>query len=113
MGETYTVPIDVSSVVGWEEGMPATIQAVCHQPKFDIYQCVDVVQDSNSSPTTTTSASAPIPTASNDAKLVESLVEHISAKGGCNVNTEDLPEGSLSNNLAALWYLNYLLSLIF
>ena len=102
MGQTYTVPIDLSSVKGWEQGDPATIQAVCHQPGFDIYQCVDVVQDLNSPP-----PAPPCPSPSDkDAKLIDSLVEHISVVGGCNVNTEDLPQDALSRNLAALWYDN-------
>ncbi|KAI8823909.1 hypothetical protein BJ741DRAFT_633883 [Chytriomyces cf. hyalinus JEL632] len=49
MGETYTVPLDLTSVPAelLTSGGEATIQVVCHQPKFDIYQCADVTLEAN------------------------------------------------------------------
>ncbi|KAJ3049520.1 hypothetical protein HDU99_008881, partial [Rhizoclosmatium hyalinum] len=48
IGETYTVKLDLASVPKdmLTTGAKFTIQVVCHQPKFDIYQCADVVYDS-------------------------------------------------------------------
>jgi hypothetical protein len=42
-GKTYTVPLDFSNVPGLVNGAYGTIQVVCHQPKFDVYQCADVI----------------------------------------------------------------------
>ncbi|KAJ3228642.1 hypothetical protein HDU81_006012 [Chytriomyces hyalinus] len=49
MGETYTVALDLTSVPAelLASGGEATIQVVCHQPKFDIYQCADVTLEAN------------------------------------------------------------------
>ncbi|KAJ3060948.1 hypothetical protein HDU98_003123 [Podochytrium sp. JEL0797] len=44
-GQTYSVPLDLSGVPAdvLAFGAKLTIQAVCHQPGFDIYQCADVI----------------------------------------------------------------------
>ncbi|KAI8903030.1 heme peroxidase [Gorgonomyces haynaldii] len=99
MGETYTVPIDLSGVPDLKDGVRATIQAVCHQPKFDIYQCADVVIDAPG-PSTTTQT---LPLQTTVQKLHDSLVEHISIENGCAADLVHLPENALSKNLAALW----------
>ncbi|KAI8893346.1 hypothetical protein BC833DRAFT_624969 [Globomyces pollinis-pini] len=44
MGKTVVVPIDVSKA-GLVKGENITIQAVCHQSGFDIYQCADIYVD--------------------------------------------------------------------
>lgn len=116
MGETYTVSVELSKVPGWKIGDPATIQAVCHQPSFDIYQCVDVVMDvsgptvSSTMPASSASTSSPQPTNPSPIdtqarvqKLADSLIEHISGPNGCGENKDDMPQDSLSTNLAALW----------
>ena len=36
-------------------------------------------------------------------KLADSLVEHISSPGGCNINSEHMDSSALSQNLGALW----------
>ena len=118
MGDTYSVPVELSKVPGWKMGEPATIQAVCHQPSFDIYQCVDVVMDvsgpsdsstlsasssSTSSPSPQPTNPAPVDTQARVQKLADSLIEHISGPNGCGENKDDMPQDSLSTNLAALW----------
>ena len=99
MGQSYTVPLDLSSVKGWTDGVPATIQVICHQPDFDIYQCVDVVNK----PADGKVGTKDLPIQEKGMKFTESIVSHISGPNGCNVNTDDLTEEALSNNLAALW----------
>ncbi|KAJ2989112.1 hypothetical protein HDV02_005175 [Globomyces sp. JEL0801] len=44
MGQTKDVSINVSRA-GLKKGENITIQAVCHQDGFDIYQCADVYVD--------------------------------------------------------------------
>ncbi|KAI8893342.1 hypothetical protein BC833DRAFT_624965 [Globomyces pollinis-pini] len=44
MGQTKDVKINVSKA-GLQKGDNITIQAVCHQEGFDIYQCADVYVD--------------------------------------------------------------------
>jgi hypothetical protein len=53
-GETYIVPLDFTDIVGLENQVRGTIQSVCHQPKFDIYQCADIIVDGVETVITTT-----------------------------------------------------------
>ncbi|KAJ3014752.1 UNVERIFIED_CONTAM: hypothetical protein HDU68_000150 [Siphonaria sp. JEL0065] len=65
-GQTYTVPLDLSSVPAnlLTQDAKFTVQVVCHQPKEDIYQCADINYDvAPPAKPTTTSAAAPATTA--------------------------------------------------
>ncbi|KAJ3279359.1 hypothetical protein HDU79_000681 [Rhizoclosmatium sp. JEL0117] len=69
MGEDpYEVKLDLSNVpAGFlKTGGKYTIQAVCHQAKFDIYQCADIIYDiMDTSTTSTTSTSSTVTTTSS------------------------------------------------
>jgi hypothetical protein len=86
-GKTYTVPLDFSDVPGLANGKLGTIQAVCHQPKFDIYQCADVVLEgvplatttatttTSTTTTTTTTSTSEIPKTTSATTTTTSSVE--------------------------------------
>ncbi|KAJ3014750.1 UNVERIFIED_CONTAM: hypothetical protein HDU68_000148 [Siphonaria sp. JEL0065] len=60
-GQTYTVPLDLSSVPAnlLTQDAKFTVQVVCHQPKEDIYQCADFTNDVAVGPVT---SQVPLPT---------------------------------------------------
>ena len=99
MGNDYTVRLDVSKIPAVTKPTNATIQVVCHQPKFDIYQCSDVVLEPLNS---NSSEPSPPNSTRNIQDLAVSLTEHINVPFGCNRNKEHL-SNNLSKNLAALW----------
>ncbi|KAJ3280041.1 hypothetical protein HDU79_012060 [Rhizoclosmatium sp. JEL0117] len=62
MGQTYTVPLDLSKVPAdyLVTGGKYTIQVVCRQPKFDIYQCADIIYDIAPKTIAAATATAPL-----------------------------------------------------
>ncbi|KAJ3382941.1 L-ascorbate peroxidase 3 [Entophlyctis sp. JEL0112] len=110
-GDTYTVELDLSKVPSsvLVPGANLTIQAVCHQPTFDIYQCADVIYDIGETQTTAVTAINPTATVTSTIDFYDSvqyLAEvfemHIADANGCLLNS-DMPEDSPSRDLAALW----------
>ncbi|KAI9346136.1 hypothetical protein BDR26DRAFT_893125 [Obelidium mucronatum] len=60
-GETYTVKLDLSSVPSnlLTQDAKFTVQVVCHQPTFDIYQCADFTNDVVAKPATSDQVQIP------------------------------------------------------
>ncbi|ORY50497.1 hypothetical protein BCR33DRAFT_713286 [Rhizoclosmatium globosum] len=94
IGETYTVKLDLASVPKdmLTTSAKFTIQVVCHQPKFDIYQCADVVYDS--------ALSVDQPSSSSATATLASVVQETTAAGVApttSVVTVLATQGSASN----------------
>jgi hypothetical protein len=122
-GQTYTVLLDFSDIPGLSNGKFGTIQAICHQPKVDNYQCADVILTGVPIQVTSTTAAdhttqvsslpsssatsvvqPPTPTAGALLqKLTKSLTGHLIPVNGCNKDEEHMGPTAPSKNFAALW----------